>query len=96
MPLGPDGGEGSPRDQVRDAVSPAEVRQAVRNQYRTLYQQDPTDNELEHWQKWFMREARKQVAKGRPVGRAVASTQARFIERFGSTPQAKAEFERLS
>lgn len=69
---------------------PVEIRNAVRQQFRTAFGDDPSDAELEEWSGFIKSTARRLVnKKGYDPADAAVATEERFIEKFETDPKVK-------
>lgn len=67
----------------------ASIRNDIRAQFQVVFGDDPTDDELEHWEKFIKRSARKlHRTKGFDSAAAAMGATDEFVEEFVYFPQA--------
>lgn len=67
----------------------ASIRNDIRAQFQVVFGDDPTDDELEHWEKFIKRSARKlHRTKGFDSAAAAMGATDEFVEEFVYSPQA--------
>ena len=76
----------SAKQTVKDSIDPAEVRNAIRAQYQETIGDDPTDEELNRWYKFFMKNATKLARKGNTAEEFAGKANARMQEGIMTDP----------
>lgn len=66
---------------------PAQLRNAIRQKFRVDWGDDPSEAELESWEKFTRTWARKMVQQGYSPEQAGMAAEERFIEKFESDPK---------
>ncbi|HWO71222.1 MAG TPA: hypothetical protein VNP94_10785 [Actinomycetota bacterium] len=87
-------GGGAPSLTARDLQ--AQIRGAVREQFRRVFGNDPSDAELEEWTRFVTRTSlqvqrrlmRRGVSEDRALSVATAEAEERFVERLETSPEA--------